>query len=334
MIGTFRRLVTSSGVSADTWWRRAFIGFKLSVAIGCLFVVSRQIDPAGLRNLLATVEPGWLVVAIMLIAAEVPLVGERWRLIVASLGHGMYRLPRGDLHAANGFGQFAGQVLPSLAGDGVRAVMLRSLGVTLPHAAWSVALDRVLGVYTLFVVAFVTLLLPSGLQALAGYLEPVFLAIAVITACGALALPLLRPLGALLESRPRLRLAGVALTETHAALLGRNAFVLFAISLHVHGLTILCVYVLGRALGLHLPLGDAAVLMVCIMVVTLLPISISGWGVRELAVMALLTAHGASAEQALMFSVTFGLVVMIATIPGAIYWLVQRQVPLQVAESK
>jgi uncharacterized membrane protein YbhN (UPF0104 family) len=334
VISHLRRWVAVAGVSGHTWRRWAFIGLKVAVAIGCLFALSRQVDPAGLRDTLMTIEPGWLFVAILLIALEVPLVAERWRLIVASLGHGMYRLPRRDLYAANGFGQFAGQILPSLAGDGVRAVMLRGLGVTLPHAAWSVALDRALGVYTLFVIAFFTLHLPSGPDALGGYLEPIFLAVAVVTACGTLALPLLKPLGAYLETRPRLRLAGVALTETHAAVLGRHLPLLFAISVLVHVMTILCVYVLGRALTLHLPLSDAAVLMVCIMVVTLLPISISGWGVRELAVTAFLTGHGASAEQALLFSVTFGLVVMVATIPGAIHWLLQRNAPLQSVESK
>jgi len=325
--------VATAKDAAVSWRKRGLVAFKLAVAVGCMVMVSRQIDPANLRKLLENLEPGWVALAILMIALEVPLVGERWRLVVTSLGRGMYQLPHGDVHAVNGFGQFVSQVLPNLAGDGVRALMLRSHGVTLPHAAWSVLLDRALGVHSLFLMAFAFLLLPSGLESLGGYRQPVLLTVALVAMGGTLALLSARPLGAMLERRQMLRFLGVALTETHAALLGPNAVKLFAISALVHGLTILCIFALGRAIGLALPLADAAVLMVYIMVITLLPISVGGWGVRELAVTALLTAHGASAEEAVVFSVAFGMTVMLATVPGALYWLFRRNASMRAAES-
>jgi len=52
-----------------------------------------------------------------------------------------------------------------------------------------------------------------------------------------------------------------------------------------------------------------------------LPISIGGWGLRELAVVSLLGAHGVPAERALLFSVCFGLVLLIGSLPGALAWL-------------
>jgi hypothetical protein len=60
----------------------------------------------------------------------------------------------------------------------------------------------------------------------------------------------------------------------------------------LHALTIIIVWSVGRAQGLALPLPDAAVLFTVMIGVVLVPISIGGWGLRELAVVSLLATHG------------------------------------------
>lgn len=306
------------------WGRIGTTILKVGATAICLVLVSRQLDAATVRRLLGRLDPAWLLLAIALIAVEVPLVGERWRLIVHSLGNKLYDVPRLDIQAANAFGVFVGQVLPSIAGDGARAIVLRGNGVSLAHAAWSVLLDRAIGVYVLFGIALGVLFLPSGLSALGGYRQPILLTVALVVAGGTFALALAGMIGRRIQAIPRLRFIGTALVETRTALLGRSASGVFGISLAIHGLSILAAFALGRSLGLPLPLTDAAVLMVCMVAVTLLPIFIGGWGVRELAVAALLTSHGASAEEAVVYSVAFGLAVMVATLPGAFFWLFWR----------
>ena len=86
-------------------------------------------------------------------------------------------------------------------------------------------------------------------------------------------------------------------------------------------LTIVVVWSLGRAQGLALPLPDAAVLFTVMVGVALVPISIGGWGLRELAVISLLGHHGIAPEKALLFSVCFGLALAIGSLPGALAWL-------------
>ena len=81
------------------------------------------------------------------------------------------------------------------------------------------------------------------------------------------------------------------------------------------------IWSLGRGQGLVLPLSDAAVLFTVMIGVALVPISISGWGLRELAVISLLGNHGIAPERALLFSVCFGLVLAIGSLPGALAWL-------------
>ena len=52
--------------------------------------------------------------------------------------------------------------------------------------------------------------------------------------------------------------------------------------------------------------------------VVLIPISIGGWGLREAAVVSLLSAHGVAREQTLLFSLFFGLVFVISAVPGGV----------------
>jgi hypothetical protein len=51
----------------------------------------------------------------------------------------------------------------------------------------------------------------------------------------------------------------------------------------------------------------------------LLPISIAGWGLREGAAVILLPIAGFSATEGLAASVTFGLVSLVAVIPGLLF---------------
>ena len=69
------------------------------------------------------------------------------------------------------------------------------------------------------------------------------------------------------------------------------------------------------------PLSDAMVLFVVMIGVVAVPISIGGWGLRELAVVSLLATHGVAPERALLFSVCFGLALAIGSLPGALAWI-------------
>jgi Lysylphosphatidylglycerol synthase TM region len=125
----------------------------------------------------------------------------------------------------------------------------------------------------------------------------------------------------LLERHRYLRWASSLMASVRRVLFGRAAPALIGLGLAVHALTILALWCIGRAQGLMLPVGDAAILFVVVVGAALLPISIGGWGVRELAIVSLLGRHGLPAEQALLFSVCFGIVLAISALPGGVAWL-------------
>src|SRR5262249_38688411 len=110
-------------------------------------------------------------------------------------------------------------------------------------------------------------------------------------------------------------------------LLGPRGAMILTLGCLIHALTIVIVWSVGRAQGLLLPVTDAAVLFTVMVGVVLVPISISGWGLRELAVISLLGNHGIAPERALLFSVCFGVVIAVGSLPGALIWLFYSSVP-------
>ena len=67
--------------------------------------------------------------------------------------------------------------------------------------------------------------------------------------------------------------------------------------------------------------ADAAVLFAVMIGVTLVPFTVGGWGLRELAMVSLFGNHGLTPERALVFSMYFGLTSVLASLPGALAWM-------------
>ena len=299
----------------------AILVAKLLVTAACFWYVSRQIDLNQVLSLIPLLDFRWAAFAILVAALEIPLSGLRWYNIVRSLAARDMRATRTAIIAATAVGVFFAQVLPSVAGDGVRAWLLVRLGSSWHNAVTSAVIDRGVGVGLMIALGFVVLLLPSGLTALGGYRDVVLVVYGALILAGALGL-LVAPKIVLPLTRWRYsRWFATLATDVHRVLFGSNGPAVLSIGCLIHALTIGIVWSVGRAQGLALPLSDAAILFTVMIGVVLVPISIGGWGLRELAVVSLLATHGVAAERALLFSVCFGLALAIGFLPGALVWL-------------
>ena len=174
---------------------------------------------------------------------------------------------------------------------------------------------------------FAILLLPSGLTALGGYRDVVLVVYGGLLLAGALGLLLAPRIATLLARWRYSRWFARLAVDARRVVLGPRGPVIVALGCLIHVLTIAVVWSVARAQGLALPVSDAAVLFTVMVGVGLVPISISGWGLRELAVISLLSEHGIAPERALLLSVCFGLVVAAASLPGAVVWLFYSFVP-------
>jgi uncharacterized membrane protein YbhN (UPF0104 family) len=299
----------------------AAVGLKLAVTGGCFWYVVRQIDFVVFMQTFPAIHLGWLMLAVLGAASQVPLIGLRWSTVLGALPG--QRVARPDAIAITWISVFVGQVLPYAAGDAMRVWLLSRLGRDWKTGIVSVLIDRGAGVAMLFAYGFVILLLPSALTALEGYrgaVLAIFGAVPVGVLLGLASVPWVAPmLGGWRYTR---WLSTVALACHQVLVRSRAGIVIAILAFAIYTLTILCVWCVGRALGIALPLVDAAVLFILMLGVALVPISIGGWGLRELAVVTLLASHGVPAEIALSLSLTFGVVYVLGALPGVLIWAI------------
>jgi hypothetical protein len=305
----------------------AMFAAKLLVTGMCFWYVSRQIDLNQVLSAIPWLDFRWAAFAILVAMLEIPLVGMRWCKILDALGARNARMTTRAIIAVTAIGVFFAQVLPSVAGEGVRAWLLVRLGSDWRNAVTGVVIDRGVGGGLLIAAGFVILLLPSGLTALGGYRAVVLVVYGALLLAGVLGLLFApRIVVPLCRWRYSRWLATLAV-DARGVLLGPNGPMILGFGCLVHALTIVVIWSLGRAQGLLLPLPDAAVLLTVMAGVALVPITISGWGLRELAVISLLGHHGVAPETALLFSVCFGLTLAIGSLPGAVTWLIYSFAP-------
>jgi hypothetical protein len=301
--------------------KAAIVAAKLLVTGACFWYLSRQMDWRQLSSAIPLLEFRWAALAIFVIMLEIPLAGLRWYNIVDALAARDQQMTRTAMTAATSVGLFFAQVLPNVAGEGIRAWLLVRLGSNWRTAVTSVVIDRAVGVGLLIVLGFVVLLLPSGLTALSGYRDVVLIVYGALILVGALGLFFAPKIASPLARWRYSRWFATLAADVHRVLLGSKGPLILGIGCLIEAFTIVVVWSLGRAQGLALPLSDAMVLFVVMIGVVAVPISIGGWGLRELAVVSLLGTHGVAPEKALLFSVCFGLALAAGFLPGALVWL-------------
>jgi hypothetical protein len=93
--------------------------------------------------------------------------------------------------------------------------------------------------------------------------------------------------------------------------------VLVASSFLFQALISLQLVMLARAIDVHLPFATAAVVLALVTVVTLIPISIGGFGVREGSYVVLLAGASIAATDATLISVLSVATLFLASLPGA-----------------
>ena len=299
--------------------KAALVAIKAAVTLGCLWYVARQVEFAKIAAVAGTLDIGWLALAELVVMLQIPLVALRWNEILAALAAHRQRITA--MIAVTAIGQFFTQVLPNVVGDGMRAWLLARLGSGWRNAVTSVVIDRGVGVGLMIALACGILLLPSALTALAGYRDAVLVVYGAMLMAGLIGLVLVPLLVPILERWRYTREIGIFAAAARRVLIGPRSPAILAIACLVHALTILIVWSLGRAQGLALPVSDAAVLFTVMVGISIIPVSVGGWGLRELAVVSVLGDYGVAPERALLFSVCFGLVFIVGSLPGALAWL-------------
>jgi uncharacterized membrane protein YbhN (UPF0104 family) len=79
----------------------------------------------------------------------------------------------------------------------------------------------------------------------------------------------------------------------------------------------LCVYTYFRGMGVDVGLLNVLVITPAVFLVSMVPISVAGWGVRESAMSAGFALVGVDPEKSIIVSIAFGLSLVLVSLPGS-----------------
>jgi uncharacterized protein (TIRG00374 family) len=261
------------------------------------------------------------------VLADRALMAYRWVALLCTV-EAERRPPLAALMRVFFVSTFVGTFLPtSVGGDAVRSYSAIRLNVPAGDALASVVMDRVLGVASLLLMTLVGLLFARQL------LEDTAV-LAAVAATGGLCLVTLllifhrgagRAMTSLLSLLPgeRVRTAGSRALDSIRKYAGYPQVLLgvLAGSVGVQVLRIVQAYFLGRSLDITAPLTLYFAFIPLILIVMLLPITVSGIGTSQVAFVGFFAQAGVPEPAAFALSVLFVALNVVGNLPGALLYL-------------
>jgi uncharacterized membrane protein YbhN (UPF0104 family) len=219
---------------------------------------------------------------------------------------------------------FFNQVLPStIGGDGARIWFLARNGAGWAIATYSVLIDRIVGVFVL--VLIVITCLPWTFELIH---DPIARAVLLMIGCGAVAgtsifLLIGTHFWQWLDRWPLARHLSAA-SRVAASLCGsrRACSAIFAYSVAIHLLTIAAAWCCIKAIAAPVGFAQVLILLPPVLLISTIPISIAGWGVRESSMIAAFAYAGLAESDGLTLSILFGATSFIVGLVGGIVWIV------------
>ena len=296
-------------------------GLRLAVTATILVLLWQAVDGPAALALLLGADPLWLVLAVVALSAQTALSALRWRLTARGLGQ---VIPLGRAIREYYLSQIVNQSLPGgVLGDAGRALRARH-AAGLKRAGQAVVFERLAGQLALFMVTMLAVIIvlvrPDAAALPVWVLRMVAIAGAILAGAGLLLWglghgekTLNRHIRDWVDAFARAVLARDVLPRQVVFSLGTTALNLLAFAL--------C----ARATGTVMPVLAVMIVVPLILFTMLIPVSVSGWGLREGAAAALFPVIGATATQGLAASVAFGLMFLLSSLPGVLVLLMRSE---------
>jgi hypothetical protein len=293
---------------------------KILITAAILAIIARSIDIGTVFNVVRNMPPEYLIVALIMQLLSAALASYRWFLIMRRL-----KFSQGPLFYLKSYlkGSFFNQALPGgIGGDAYRVLESSRMGSGKKAAFYGVLLDRLLGLVGLLL-----------LNLIANIAYPDLLPVAIFHILNAIALggiaavivfAMVGKIDRFAEFKFTRHLHEISADLRHVYHDLRAISLHSVISILIHFISMLAIYFIGIGVGLHYDLLTFLVLVPPVMLLTIAPISLAGWGVREGGMIGIFLLIGADKTLVLSMSVLYGLVLLAASIPGLYLFLMNR----------
>ena len=291
---------------------------RLAATALILTLIMRSINTAQVWQVLKQTRLDYLAAALLLQFGSTAVSAYRWQLIMQNLQFGQSFA----FYWRSYFkGMFFNQGLPtSIGGDAVRMLDIASLGFRKRDALYGVMVDRIIGLGALMSLTLLAYLLSPDLLPKQVH-RPILLIIS-LGAVGFFGIFFIKYF-TWLSRFPKLAIISIIAERLHQALSSQRVLLVMA-SLLIPIFALLGFFATGWALGLRYNLMTYFAIVPPALVLTVIPISVAGWGVREGALVGLFSLIGADKTAVLMMSLLYGITLIIVSLPGLITYLKGR----------
>jgi len=301
---------------------RGFLIFtaRVVVSLGLLYLALRGINFAAIQERLSQINLLWIALAVGVTIFQILLGALRWREI-SDLCHA----PLTDLKAFryNMIGSFFNQTLPSsIGGDAVRLWLVNRSGAGWRAATYSILTDRAVGLIALALIIVASLPWSYGMISDAkGRLALVVVDFAALA--GGLGFLLLGRLhwGWLKSWWPTKHIHACSVIANQVIFSRKSGPKIAVLSLSIHVLAVVIAWCCVRAIAASGDFEQLFMLTPPIMLITMMPISIAGWGVREATMMVAFGYAGLAQTDGTVVSILFGAVYFIVGAIGGLVWI-------------
>jgi len=292
---------------------------KLLLSLALIVALLWKTNIALLAQHLVNVSPLMLMSSIALISFAIAIRAYRWSEMMLAYNVKLsFRKSVELIQVGNFFGQF----LPmTVGGDMVRTWQAHRDGLPLKASIHTVLLDRWFG----FVSLLVILLL--GVPVLRQFsIEPMVLHMLILFSSLVLAgLLIVLVLDRLVCRWCHIKIFAEisAFSESARQFVtnGSLSLPVFIASIATHLLSIAAIKMLGEGVGASVSFYQMLALIPPVMLMTMLPFSLAGWGVREGSMIFALAYAGIPQEQAFAISILLGMVSLFVSLPGGLVML-------------
>ena len=293
---------------------------KILVSGALLYFALRKANFADLAARIDLHSAAWLFLALAFTFLQIFIAVLRWRIVGVESGA---PLPIRQAMRYNVIGTFFNQTLPSsIGGDAVRLWLVARSGAGWRAATYSIFVDRAVGLIALAIVIVASLPWSSHLIA-DPYGRSALMLIdfaALAAGAGFLVFGAL-PWAWLKKWWATHHIHACAVITNRVIFSARNEPAIAILSLLVHFLTVMIAWCVVRSIAAPVGFTQTFLLIPPVMLITMLPISIAGWGVRE-ATMALAFGYaGLVANEGINVSLLYGAVSFIAGAIGGLVWI-------------
>ena len=294
---------------------------KLIITIIMFYFLFQYVDFDKLIAILAKSHGGTILVALLFQLASTYLAAYRWKLIM----HLLVFNENFSYYVKSYFkGTFFNQVLPSsIGGDAVRIIDLTQKGYDKKDAVYGVFVDRVVGLVGLLVLNLLATVIFYG-----AFDNNFSMLIILITVAGISGFAMLFHLEKIkfLANYKFLNLFHRLAKRLNNLYADRTLLIKhISISVVVHFFSVLTLYALALSIDFHMDFQIFLIAVPPVFLLTIVPISLAGWGIREGAMVGIFMLIGADETKVLAMSILYGLLLIISSLPGSYFWVKSKR---------